>query len=41
MKEAMKRDRMRNQKKTNKKTPEAIADFKIMSTFATAKQKNG
>jgi hypothetical protein len=38
-KEAVKRDRIENLKKQIKKSPQAIADFKIMSTFATAKRK--
>ncbi|RGL17708.1 hypothetical protein DW940_09685 [Bacteroides uniformis] len=38
-KKAMKRNRTENLKKQIKKSPQAIADFKKMSTFATAKQK--
>ena len=38
-KEAVKRDRIENLKKQIKKSPQAIADFKIMPTFATAKRK--
>ncbi|OUN54788.1 hypothetical protein B5G17_09690 [Bacteroides uniformis] len=38
-KKAMKRDRIENLKKQIKKPPQAIADFKIMPTFATAKRK--
>ena len=37
-KKAMKRNRTENLKKQIKKSPQAIADFKKMSTFATAKQ---
>ena len=38
-KEAVKRDRIENLKKQIKKSPQAIADFKIMPTFALAKRK--
>ena len=37
-KKAMKRNRTENLKKQIKKSPQAIADFKKMSTFATAKR---
>ena len=39
-KKAMKRDRIENLKKQIKKPPQAIADSKIMSTFATAIERD-